>query len=416
MGLRKTYKFLGLQIGSGGCSVTGLETQLYNWLQRVEASPLSPAQKLYALKVHVLPALMHQMVLGEMRCKWLDKWDRRIRNFARKIAHLPRDTVLGAFYGSVSEGGMGIMCLRSRIPYLRENRMADLKKSEYAPIVYLRGTRTGEADLERIPLARDKTLDVKIVDKIRESEYWKTRLHESVDGAGLKGMAHAPGSSAWVADPLMNIRGTEWVRALHVRLAILKTPLRASRGRQVARAYCSSCSDKLKSLSHISQTCSRTHGPRVLRHDNLVKKIKLSCERKKWKVHLEPRIKLGSTFCKPDLVIIRENDIWVVDPTIVSDTATGFDPAESEAAKVGKYLQPEVLEGVGRLPGAEGKPVTVNGLAMTWRGGLTSKGWHILKSLGISKSYVNYMVVGLLNDTWWMWMGDSRRTDTGFNA
>ena len=69
------------------------------------------------------------------------------------------------------------------------------------------------------------------------------------------------------------------------------------------------------------QVCPRTWGPRISRHDHLCNFLAIRLKSKCFDVRAEPVIPIETGTRKPDLVVWKEKDPWVVDVTIVGDNA-----------------------------------------------------------------------------------------------
>ncbi|QQP40632.1 Uncharacterized protein FKW44_014743 [Caligus rogercresseyi] len=95
---------------------------------------------------------------------------------------------------------------------------------------------------------------------------------------------------------------------------------------------CESCGDRVKNLQHILQVCPRVRGARIKRHDQVQALLEGSLKAKNRKFHKDNIIPMGGTVRKPDLVIIDENKISVVDPTIVSDSLSLHEAENNKAA------------------------------------------------------------------------------------
>ena len=74
-----------------------------------------------------------------------------------------------------------------------------------------------------------------------------------------------------------------------------------------------------ESLNHILQGCALTHGPRVKRHDSVVARVERALRRPGVEVLREPTIPHGSSFLKPDLLLVGEEEVVVLDIAIASD-------------------------------------------------------------------------------------------------
>ena len=77
--------------------------------------------------------------------------------------------------------------------------------------------------------------------------------------------------------------------------------------------------DRAEYLHLILQVCPRIHGPRVKRHDHLVKKLNLYLEQVGWNILVEPKILTADSFIKPDLVIWNNEKAVVLDVAVCGD-------------------------------------------------------------------------------------------------
>lgn len=62
--ITKTYKYLGAPVGAE-LSATDPSKKLTSWLERLTRAPLKPQQRLFLLRVYVLPKLYHQLTMLE---------------------------------------------------------------------------------------------------------------------------------------------------------------------------------------------------------------------------------------------------------------------------------------------------------------------------------------------------------------
>ena len=230
-----------------------------------------------------------------------------------------------------------------------------------------------------------------------------------------------------------NLSGKEYVQAVKVRGNLLATRSRASRGRALKSGLtqvrgprqdtCPACPDKAANLAHMAQTCGRTHGWRCQRHNEVVKMLKTSLDRKGYTCFVEPRIPKGSTFLKPDLVCFRKlkdnSGSWeclLVDPTIVSDSCNFSGPLD---AKFDKYAVDEVNEwcadAARRVSGSDLPiPLTIDiqGVALDWRGCWSSESFQYLtQGVGIPKAYLELISVRILSSLAACFSAQGKRTD-----
>ncbi|CAG0923611.1 unnamed protein product, partial [Notodromas monacha] len=101
--------------------------KLDEMLSNLKTAPLKPQQRLYILRHHLIPKLLHQLVLSPQTSGRLKIIDCKIRGAVRGWLTLPRDTPIGFFYASYQDGGLSISCLRNLIPCLQVSRFEKLK-------------------------------------------------------------------------------------------------------------------------------------------------------------------------------------------------------------------------------------------------------------------------------------------------
>ena len=419
LGLKDTYRYLGLQFSPAGITCTASK-QLGDGLKNISSAPVDPQQRLFALREVLIPQLAHQLVLGVATGKTLKEFDRSIRQKVRAWTHLPHDTPLGVFHSKVRDGGLGIPCLATEVIRWRADRLKRLYLQASHPLIGWLLKRPDVAKrLERLTAGvRPPGWDHILSTRQDSIDYWKHRLIQSVDNRGLKYASLSKGSYDWVRAPHGLFKGGEFVKALAVRHATLKTRLRASRGRarESQSVRCHLCRDQLHSLSHLSQVCGRTHGMRIARHDAVVTVLEKACLRKRGnrpglRVIREPIIRTGPTLkdaLKPDLIILKGNDAWVIDPTIVSDSA---DLRKQDEAKRMKYSSPRVseyLRGIVEHP-EQSSSLTVRGLPFSWRGVVHWDSWReIESSLGLPRAVLDLCLLKVLVGTWKLWYFETR--------
>ena len=79
---------------------------------------------------------------------------------------------------------------------------------------------------------------------------------------------------------------------------------------------------------------------------------------------------------KPDLVVWKEKDAWVVDVTIVADNANLNECCDRKARY---YDSPEVTSWVKNFTSSE--TVVYEGLAINWRGAMAPKAFEFLRDV-----------------------------------
>ena len=107
---------------------------------------------------------------------------------------------------------------------------------------------------------------------------------------------------------------------------------------------------------------------------------------------VEPRIPVGNTVAKPDIVARRRSDgkVTVLDPTIVSDKR---DLEWAAQDKVDIYSTDAVFRWLTESFGESGSraKVEVAGIAIDWRGAWASSSVQTLKALGVPMSFLELL-------------------------
>lgn len=74
MNIASVYKYLGLRTGVTG-SRANIGGILQEGLERLKQAPLKPQQRMFILRVFLIPRLTHQLVLGEVSASTLERLD-----------------------------------------------------------------------------------------------------------------------------------------------------------------------------------------------------------------------------------------------------------------------------------------------------------------------------------------------------
>lgn len=127
------------------------------------------------------------------------------------------------------------------------------------------------------------------------------------------------------SEPLF-LTGAEFRQCIQLRGDLLPSKVR------LARILSGNIECEVRRVPHtlgrVLQTCSRTHGVRIYRHNRVCGYLASTCERLGYKGLREPMIKLQGqdTFLKPDLVVVKGEDAHVVDVAICGDNVDQNSP------------------------------------------------------------------------------------------
>ncbi|KAG8171541.1 hypothetical protein JTE90_020751 [Oedothorax gibbosus] len=255
--------------------------QIKKWLVMLAKAPLKPQQRLFLLREHLLPKLLHLSVLSRIRIGVLNKVDRVVRAFLRKHLDLPHDAVNAFFHATFNDGGLAIPSFRANNPEMRLKRLNNVKLafSSSAMIGFVN-------DVLHNHIA--KTMSIALPGS--PSTYWRKALLSSVDGVGLSEAFKTPGQFNW-----------------------------CGRGRITDRLCRAGCAQS-ETTGHILQVCPRTHGMRVRRHDAIVNYAIRGLEQRGFVVAKEPIFNTAEGRKKPDLVATKGDEAFIIDAQIVSDS------------------------------------------------------------------------------------------------
>ena len=445
MNLLQTYKYLGMSFSPDGLGQTNfkVEDHLKKGLGYLSLAKLDPQQRLFVVRRTLIPQVQHALVLGDGDQGFLGKLDVLIRSRVRQWLHLPHDTPLGYFHAKPADGGLGVPNLATSVCRWRRDRYRRLEATssiaEFPLGRWLLDNTDARQQLQRGCKEKrlDRSVDPTMTPKVSERDYWRERLVAAVDGGGLNPARDTPKSSKWVTELSPNLSGKEYVRAVHVRGAILSTPVRKARqlrakGRLPHENPCR-CSSQPGSLAHILQQCGFTSGLRINRHDRVVETISSFLKRKGWKVWKEPVIlrktrppdtaprtpsrQIGGTghkgSLKPDIVCHHPttNRVFVIDPTIVSDALSTEQLSRAACDKHELYNCDQVrdwcAEKLGLKDGEEllrKKEFQVHGVPISWRGLIHSQAYDFLrKQLGMPIDLLSIVAVRTLTGSWSIW-------------
>ena len=139
-----------------------------------------------------------------------------------------------------------------------------------------------------------------------------------------------------------------------------------------------------ESLNHLLQGCSLTHGPRVKRHDEVVRFLaRRFRHRQHTTVYREPIIPTEHTFIKPDLVVVCAVVATIVDVAVTSDGQL----RTADAEKRRKYGASASIEAIKNFLRPDHGDLTIKQLpfVLTWRGVLPPSAFTSFRPLGLTR-------------------------------
>ena len=344
------YLYLGIQIEFQDNTDAGVYQDLQDQLIHVTQAPLKPQQRLHILKVHLIPGLQFRMIFQRTSGTLLKRMDRSIRAAVRKWLILPGDLPIEAFYANIEDGGLQLPNLRYGLPIAKVTRLKKMDDSA-DPLV----RKLTKVEPTKTKLRTALKMCQYRGERFERHDALKAKMGEALwttcDGKGLK---TEPGQVRRRDFKLLKEGDTplfskHFLAAWSVRLNTLVTPCRKNRGGrvdEVDRFRCDKCGSRsFATLGHISQSCAKTHGLRVQRHDRVVKQIIKALERCEGvlEVRKEPRLKpIEKPLLVPDILVRTVDQVYIVDVQVISDAGVRRDLEEGPRSTGCKQRHPSV--------------------------------------------------------------------------
>ena len=134
-------KYLGVLVGANGRKES-YGCHLEKGLQELRAGPLKSQQLGFILGQHLVPSLLHKLVLGKVYRTQLARLDRTIRCLVQASVKMPGDAADALLCSDVTRGGLGIPHFSSLVPLMKQKRLESLLNSS-DPLVRI-STMEGE--------------------------------------------------------------------------------------------------------------------------------------------------------------------------------------------------------------------------------------------------------------------------------
>lgn len=307
------WKYLGVPFTPEGRTVAQPEVELLQTVNKLTKAALKPQQRLFALRVMVLPGLYHLLTLGNTNLSRLKKIDKVVRGAVRKWLALPHDVVNAYIHASAKDGGLAIPSMRWLMPLRRKERLLKLTKEGREPCPYL-SQEIGRAR-RRLLEGRDE-----IMSKHTLERRWARLLHSAIDGIALKESGKVPQQHNWVTLPNHFLSGKDFLNSIKLRINALPTRSRTTRGRRADRLCRAGC-NAIETLNHVLQQCHRTHSTRVARHNAIAAYVQRALCKGYDRVDEEPHFITEGGLRKPDIVAAKDRSALVIDAQVVSEQA-----------------------------------------------------------------------------------------------
>lgn len=393
------WRYLGVNFSPVGVKKPG--GILTVELNRISSAPLKPQQKLKILRSYLIPRYYHGFILGKCTSKIMKALDKQIRIAIRKWLRLPHDTPLGYFHASIKDGGLGIPSFETSIPGLMHERIMSMASSS---LMAARAVINHDYVLKRLRWT-ERVLSNKDSTSMFSSEgrrtYWRRRLYQSIDGKELRECSRVPANNSWIDGGSVQIPGKDYVQYNHVRINALPSRVRNSRGRRADRDLnCRAGCGVAETTAHIIQSCVRTHGGRIKRHDAVCRILSNALNNKGWNVVENPHYHLPSGLMKPDIVATKGEQAKIIDTQVVSGVGS---LREHHQRKVDKYNNTDLKTIISSQSGVAIRNIEVSSCTLTWRGIWASKSAETLLAMGVTKGLLGNITTRVLQGSHTNW-------------
>ena len=407
----ESWKYLGAEFNSHGLVSPTID--LAGMLSKLGNCSLKTQQKIYLLRVHLIPRLIHVFTMMRLSVKALQTADRLIREFVLRILQLRKDVPKAFLYAAVKHGGMGLMQLRVSIPAIIARRFGRMTSSS-APAIALAASL--ECNVNRLlkaeRLIKEMTIaevagdekDIKCANTKSIQVVHSYTLYSKRDGGALREAGLVPYVHTWISDGTLNMRPKIYRDALRVRTGSLptlhRTPERwplEGRSTQCETLWCRLGCHAEETNHHVLQNCEHVQGMRIVRHNRVLQMLYSALLKKGYFVLKEELIpgKGGRDF-KPDLIMCKNGLTATVCDVQIVGGGRGYenlaDRHHEKRRKYNKKLVRKHLEGL--FLGCTKLKFT--SLTISDRGIMCYESAQSLLKLGLSKKTLRDLVVASL--------------------
>jgi len=310
------YKYLGVTKGIGKKGRSSVMPKLGAQLQQLFKVPIKPQQRIYFLRIHVVPGLYYELVLGRYSKGLLFSLDRMVRAAVRRWLHVPHDMPTAFFHAHATDGGLGLPQLVTQVPLMRLDRVERLFRratQDRDPVtaVVIKQCRTLKAERARWSDGV-KCYDDTVTSKASRRQATASALHASCDGAGLLDMSQVPAVNRWVSSGSRLMTGKSFVDAVNIRGGCLYTKVRAWRGGRPVKSAngrhtvaCDMCPGRRETLCHIVQQCPESAHARLEGHNSQEKFHTRKLSAKGFTCVVEPAIKTVDGVRRPGIIVYK---------------------------------------------------------------------------------------------------------------
>lgn len=402
LGPSELFTFLGVKFTSSG--VEKPSRLLDEGLARITKAPLKPQQRLKILRCFLAPRFYHQLVLGKCTARILKAMDRQVYVAVRRWLRLPKDVPIAYFHTACRDGGLGIPSFHTTIPGLVYDRMTSLRSSDSSVTRAAFNSTWTQKKLQWATHILER-FQPPLLEQDGRTCYWRDKLYASTDGRELRESCKSSVSTNWIDRGSHKIPGRDYVQYHHVHINGLPSRMRTTRGRrgEGVSVQCRAGCPMLETTAHAIQSCFRTQGGRIKRHNAVSNTIAAALKDRGWTVEKEPELDTTEGKRKPDIVAVRDDHLVVVDTQVVS----GVPPLNTTyGEKAAKYSTLAMKTRLAERYRVLRQNIRVGACTISWRGVWASRSVELLKGMGLRTSELEGLTTRVLQGSstnWTRW-------------
>ena len=337
-----SLRYLGGHISPwSGLQYKDIVDELASTLERCRGALLKPHQKLSLTASHIIPHYLHKAVLATPPISTIRAMDQVIRNHIKVVLHLPMSTPNGLLYCSKRDGGLGIPKMEALVTSTMMKQGITLLNSLDPTIHALLKETKLEQRLSSLAKAMRLTwpiLNFRVIDSYKkqmrnnELKCWS----QMTKGRGVTSFTDDRSGNAWLYKPTL-LKPSRFLTALKLRGGMTSDKVTMHKVVPQSNVKCRKCKSCNETLAHILGQCVYTKTQRIRRHDEIRDFVskKLASKKEKFSIIEEALIPTPTGNLKPDLVVVNQGRVHVVDVTVRHED-TGY-LEEGYRSKVEKY-------------------------------------------------------------------------------
>lgn len=375
-------RYLGAHFNERG--IVNVNVELETWLMRVRRARLRVPQKLFVLRTHVLPKLIHQLCFANWTIGLLNNLDKVVREFLlgnRGILHTPSKIPKAFLYTAVADGGLGMMSFRRSIPAMTLRRFERLQENECEAVRLAAQSVANQNRISRSVGALISWEDILGEDRVSIQRVNKRELYSKVSGEGLKRARDVPNVHQWISNGTTFFNGRTFCDAIKLRINALNSKRESRNRNDKVAGLCRAGCGVAETDNHIMQACPVTANAQRERHNRVVRLFGRGLSRAGYSVDIEQAVEVNGKLWRPDLIARKGPQIYIIDPQIVGDQVSLI---RAYQAKKTKYKAVKGFEAVIKRLYQGVEKVNYGSLILTRRGIVSRQSEQFRRSLCVN--------------------------------